>query len=441
MAPHLTSSTGTDASRRIPAAFLDELLATLGCNFQQDISAFVDFDGRVDEHRLARAAALVLAAEPVLGCRFVEHPLRPHWTPCPAPSPDELCGVELCDEPEARTTELALEPLPEDRGARFRLHVLRGSTDRLHLKVDHRAADAGGLKELLGLLSTAYRALSSMPGFRLPRRDPVEGRSIRQVMDGFGVRDRAAMAAAALRERAAYSLPAGGWQIALGSGKPGFLVCHVEPGRGRRIRGFARTLGATVNDVSVAAFARALDRTAGAPAASPRRLLTTVDLRRYVPGRRGGAICNLAAFAYVTLPAELGPDLAATTALVKAQMDAKKRAFLGLGDVPHIRSLRRVVPFFAVRALLRGALAVESASGRGRVALTNLGPIAPERVDFGEPATTGAFLLPPLTYPPGFALGLSGFRDGLTFSAGSLVDGPGRSSVPMLLDALLDELP
>ena len=39
----------------------------------------LSLDGRIDEKRLARAARLAADAEPLLGCRFVDHWFLPYW--------------------------------------------------------------------------------------------------------------------------------------------------------------------------------------------------------------------------------------------------------------------------------------------------------------------------------------------------------------------------
>ena len=69
---------------------------------------------------------------------------------------------------------------------------------------------------------------------------------------------------------------------------------------------------------------------------------------------------------------------------------------------------------------------------------TNLGPIAPETVDFGIAAREAWLLTPPI-YPPFFGAGVSGYAGMLTLSAGAPA-----GALPFIegfLDCVIAELP
>lgn len=64
---------------RFRAVATDKLGFALMRLMDYQIYCIAEFDGRLDEERLARAMALMLRTEPVLGSRFVRHWRAPWW--------------------------------------------------------------------------------------------------------------------------------------------------------------------------------------------------------------------------------------------------------------------------------------------------------------------------------------------------------------------------
>ena len=57
-----------------------------------EIHLIIDFDGKIDAPRMKKAIRLLLDAEPVLGCRFVETWRKAHWQPL---AQDELERADI----------------------------------------------------------------------------------------------------------------------------------------------------------------------------------------------------------------------------------------------------------------------------------------------------------------------------------------------------------
>lgn len=65
--------------KRMPSAIMDRVEAILRSIVDMMIQLELEFPQKLDIDRLSRAVDLVLDAEPVLGCRWVPHWLRPRW--------------------------------------------------------------------------------------------------------------------------------------------------------------------------------------------------------------------------------------------------------------------------------------------------------------------------------------------------------------------------
>jgi NRPS condensation-like uncharacterized protein len=165
----------------------------------------------------------------------------------------------------------------------------------------------------------------------------------------------------------------------------------------------------------------------------------TVDLRRWhLNGARAGGICNLSAFEYPNIGYEPGRDFDETLARVSTFMRRRKADMPGLSQAPFLPLYYRL----SYQGLLKFFRVVIGAMIRKHNfmnVLTNMGPILPELVTFGDMTPTDAWLLVPPIYPPLFGAGLTGYAGTLTLSAG--VPESARPAVDAFYDSVLSELP
>jgi len=119
----------------------------------------VSLAGRIDEDRMAVAVRLRLDAEPILGCRWVEHWFRPSWH-----RRDDLDALEVYEVRERSNCQGDLEDfLWSAPHAPVRVLLLCGDSEWLCIKLDHRAGDGQALKEYAYLLADIYNRLGDDP--------------------------------------------------------------------------------------------------------------------------------------------------------------------------------------------------------------------------------------------------------------------------------------
>lgn len=400
---------------RLPTVVTDRILAGFGRIGDMTIRAELELDEHVDEGRLRDALLRAREAEPVLGCRFVDRALFPFWEPVlPAPEPLVLLSSA------ADLAAWRLVPLDGHAGPQLTAGLWRAPDgDRLLVKVGHLAADAGATKEILARVSGLYRRLATEPGHR-PTPNVAGARGWWQVL-----------------RRVPFAAWRSGWrrfvdELRASSPRVGTLKMPVAPTasegwelatrelpseRVAELKRAGRVVDATLNDLLVAAFFRAQARLGRWDGRQQLRISTTVDLRRYLPGRRGGASCNLSAFDYPILGAELGATPADTLRHVVSHTRARKADWLGMSGVLGMVVVFKRLPHVLVRQAV--PFAVREAHKRGVMAdgLTNLGEIAPEAVTFERPARAARLLVPPAD-PPVFVAGVSGYAGSLTLSLG-----------------------
>jgi NRPS condensation-like uncharacterized protein len=427
---------------RVPAAVLDRAGSLIDNINVMMISLEAHFDRRLDPDRLARATELTLDAEPVLGCRWVPDPWRPWWERLPRPIDDAF----LVAADDASFESFATEPLEATVGPQLQACLWPAPDgDRLLVKIGHFCADAGALKETAETLAAIYRRLADEPHYE-PEPNLAGSRGIESVMRHvpWSARPRIALNGMRASRRllfgpASTRLPMTDGPV---TGAPRFLLRHLDRARVERLAEWGQSRGATLNDLVVTATLRALCIVGDRSAPSQLGLVTTADLRRYVPDRRGAGPTNLSGLDLMSLgvPPELDEGFCGLLARVTAFTRARKASWIGLNDVVTLLPALGWWPYGWLSGFTRWLVRAADRARRIPHGLTNMGPIRAAAVDFDGPARR-AFLRVPPTRPPNFALGVSGHAGELTISAGWFPGTVPEALVERFFDLILDELP
>ena len=402
------------------------------------ISMEMEFDAALDEKRLARAFDLLLDAQPVLGCRIQPHPKKPYWVRLPK---DER-GNFFTVRDDSDFEKFRNEPYPHLTGPQVVACLRRtGEGDRLLVKVSHIVCDAGGVKELVADAVSIYNRLATEPDY-MPVPNITGSRGWDQVfrllpwrafplfcLDLLGVIRRNTMLLAS------HTLPLPACPLA----PMGYLIRHIPADRTARIAEYGRTNNATINDMLVTAFIRAMAAGPSWDGRSHLRLTITVDLRRWNLGTaRAEGICNLSAFEFPSLERDPGVDFLSALKRISAFFQYRKTRRFGLPFAPFI-FLFSLLSFTSLKKFFGLWIRKGADSHNNQSAFTNMGPIKPEEVTFNGARPARAWLLAPPATPPWLAAGVSGYDGTLTLSAGTA-----ESLLPMIepfFDKILAGLP
>jgi NRPS condensation-like uncharacterized protein len=428
----------TEIPSRIPAEKTDWLVSAMRCFGDMMVQMELEFDRHLDVDRLARAVELACDAEPILGCRLVTVS-EPCWQRL---SPEErrpfvtVSSEQDYDDFKNLSIDTATGPL-----ARACLHRTANG-DRVLVKVAHDIADAGGVKDVVQVISTIYNRLEANPGFT-PEPNLTGDRSAEQVLRQIPLRARPVIFLNWLREAWGSMVPLAGHTVPVTSRTDGtktYLTRTIESGRAARIAEYGRRSGATVNDVMMTAVLRAHASMGSRNGKSPLRLWTTIDNRRYLPTRKTGGICNLSAVEIVRMPANLGSTFADSLSTMAALSRRRKSSWFGLNAYISMYPLMRTLSYEGTLKRIGGAFQFFLGHGLIQAALTNMGKIQPEQVSFGFPPVEARLLVPPV-FPPFLGLGLSGYAGSLALSAGVFPSSSQKEVVCQLLERTLSELP
>jgi NRPS condensation-like uncharacterized protein len=222
--------------------------------------------------------------------------------------------------------------------------------------------------------------------------------------------------------------------------QPEFVLRHLDRDTVTRLAAWGRERRATLNDLLLTAFFRAVDAQGEGGPGAAWRVASTVDLRRYLPGGCTEGMCNLSGFEYYRLPWEARGDFERTLTELVSRTRQRKAGWLGLNGYVGLMPVASRLTYARFKRVFERMTAWGLSRGNLANVLTNLGPITAPAATFDEPAREAYMILTPI-YAPGLGVGLSGYADTLTLSAGVYGATAARPLVERFFDGVLAELP
>lgn len=425
--------------KRFPAQLIDRSLAYLDGVGEMMLQLELVFAKPLEAERLARATCLALEAEPVLGCRLVDHWRQPYWEQVPVNERDVF--VEAQTQAEFEAFKAAL--VDTYAGPRLRVclwHSAGGAY--LLIKVCHYVADAAGVRDVARIISAIYTRLSHDPAYQ-PEPNRAGSRGIEQILQAVPWHRYPGLFLQSLRDIQASQSPVGTLTLLPQAGPAeslSFIDRLLPQDRVARLVAYGRKHNATINDLLLAAFFRAMAATTNWNGRRQLRVTTTVDFRRYMPARRAEAVANLSMGiqGWPSLGTDLGPDFAATLGKITAITRQRKQNFVGVDSLLSMLLAVGPLPHRWATGMMTRHVDRLNEQGNTADTLTNLGPIDPRDVTFGSQPLV-ARILPPPVYPPHFLLGVSGYDGTLTLSSG--IYAIQKDPVERFLAAMVAELP
>lgn len=355
------------------------------------VRCVIRFAGRADAAALTRAVGLTLPAVPQAACGYDGK--RGRWVPAGFTAADM---VEVFGDPDGSVLEkLRLSDIDFNRGPQLRLFLARGAeNDSLCVLISHLVSDGGGFKQYLYLLAETYARCAADPAF-CARAKPGD-RGLGQLLRGRGFFEKLKI----LFQRFPVTHQEPGLYPPLrGDAERPFLIrCRLESGLLAAVAACAKQNGASVNDMILTAYARALGRWTGQRHVE---LPCPVDLRKYIGDPAACGVCNLTG--NFRCAVEIPPDepFKATLCRVRAQMQAQKTSAQGLKWPAVLGLAFRVLPYPVIRRIFPKAITVPV------VSYTNMGVIDEARLSFGGLRAEDVFLSTAVKYAPYFQVAVS----------------------------------
>lgn len=401
------------------------------------IQAVIKLDGHIDFDKLSKAVRLSVDAEPVFGCRFIECE-KPYWRRL-----DNIKKIEFCSMEEPENTDEAIQsflesPLDMDHDPMVKVKLIRSAQyDTLCVKNNHACCDGAGTKEYIQLLSELYSFLDQDSGVVVPKPRKRGRKEQDQLFSAFGIKNpESEWIPGSEITQATWPFP---WKQEH-SDKFQMVVCRLPQGRLDEMIPYSKARNATINDLVLTAYYRAMSEVSSPIYEVPMEIPVTVDLRRHLPSRRTEAIRNFSGseFTRITLiPNEAFPE---TLSRVVPMMNEIKNNRPGLQSAIGLERVEKMSFSETVAYYKTVSQWPVVCSDKCAPVLSNVGIVADSLLQFGNNFATDAYIIPPVVRLPGLLLMVSTYNGIITLAAGFYEESIPRDTIVTLLDSIKNEL-
>lgn len=358
------------------------------------IRCMFQFNGRLDADVLERAVNLSTAAIPQIACRFDS---KSHgWAEMNFTAKDMLTIVP--EENGTAAEKLLLSTIGFEQEPQLKLFLFRGEqNDTLCAIISHLVADAAGFKQYLYLLAQLYSLCAKDPDYNIASK--AGDRSLGQLLRGYSFHEKKSIFTskqASLHEEASMYPPLQG-----DKNRQFIIRCSLERSEFEAVKSYGKSHSASVNDMLMTAFARALSRWTGS---SHIEFPCPVDIRKYLKNREACGICNLTSNYLCSADLSADDPFEKTLHRIAKQMAAQKESSACLKGPAFLNILFHILPESAIQALLSKIFTIPV------VSYTNMGILDEKLLAFGNVNASDVFLSTAVKYAPYFQVSVSTWK-------------------------------
>ncbi len=408
------------------------------------IQAIMKLDGRIDFDKLVRAVKLSFDAEPVLGCRLIKSN-PPYWKRFDDIDNIKFCSMEETDNSNEAVQRFLESPMDMHKDPMTMVRLIRSrECDTLGLKINHVCSDGAGAKEYIQLLSDIYTHIDNEENVFIPNVSIRSRKDHEKLLSTLSEYNRKTEWGPLTQ------VPLTTWKFPwknLQTGTTGFAICRLPYGQLDVLSKYAKSRGASINDLILTALYRSMFEIAKPPYGVPMDIPITMDLRKYLPDHKAEAIRNFSSGVILRLdrrPNELFEGtLYRVMTLTKAMKNShpSKKNVMGLDIIEKINFNQMCDYFGAISQILELTLKNPFLIfNRCSPTLSNVGFISRSLLKFGKNTVSEAYIIPPVVRAPGILLVASTYNGIITLAVGYYKPSVRKSDMEGLINKIKDEL-
>lgn len=356
------------------------------------------YPGVPDPQALRCAARHLVDSVDVLHAAFRPGKLTACWVVSRDYPDDCFFRHERIDgDPMERATSLALEPIAHDSRVQLRFSLIEnGRESALVMNVSHLCVDGTDAKYLLYKFAQGC-SLCMAEGSCDPLRIKQGCRAAEQVYRGLDAQElRSLMHDPRTGVKSTFPFPSDA------EGTPS-LVMRIIPAEtmaAARLR--AKAIGATANDLLLAACYHAYASVPGVDPHAAMSITSMLDLRRHLAGHDSPGLSNLSGALPSSLSCGIHSEFGDTVADIASQTRrTKEDPLAGLAGMPLLHGAARAIPMGLLQMVVSRVYSSMS------VGMTNLGSIDCEALALGELKPDAGWFGGPLKKKPGMQVCVS----------------------------------
>lgn len=401
------------------------------------IQVIMTLDGHINYNKLEKAVRLSIEDQPVFGCKFVED-TTPYWKPLDDIGYVNFCSYEETQNVEESVSKFLKRPLDMDNDPMVKIRLIRSEEyDTLCFKINHSCCDGAGIKDYLKLLSEIYTSIDCEYGIFIPM-PTLRGRKEQDMLFqnlGISNPDDEWIEGSEI-SRATWPFH---WNISQ-SDKRCHIIGRLPKGKINDIKCYSKEKGATVNDLILTAFYRALPEISQPIYNEEMDIAITVDLRRYLPNQKTEAIRNFSGSEVASLCLLPDEPFSQTLSRVMNETNRIKNSRPGLQSAIGLERLERMVFSDTLSYYNSISQLARQCIDKCAPVLSNVGVLADGLLKFGDVTAVDAYMVPHAVHSPGLLLLASTYNDTLTLSSAIYEDNIKYEDIQKLINKVMDEI-
>lgn len=372
------------------------------------IHVALDYDFKIDINALKTVTVCFFEKVPVLHSSFKSSPINPYWTENDYTVEDIITVIDETDDVEKAKSDFLMQYLPPDSKLQMKIAVInKDEKSSLCFIINHMCMDGGDLKYFLASFCKGYSEYLEKAISPLDVRSG--SRSFEEVYADMSPTDK--QAAKRLYKNVSnkdkHRFP---FTPDSKDDKSFYVKRKIDAERFEKIHHAGKKLGATVNDVIVAAFLHSLYEITDYGDDEEIVVSCAIDLRRHISDMSGKGYTNHTAFMPVSSKGK-GRDIKETIEFAKiSAQNNKDDKFLGLYGLPLLKLAYTIMPYAASEEIIKIGYS------NPLIAMSNVGIFDPKSLSLCGYEPVDVFLTGAVKYKPYALLTAITYKGVLTLS-------------------------
>lgn len=367
------------------------------------------YEDTLDIEALKQVYLSLLDKIPIFRSTFKANPIKAYWKVNENITADEFFTFIESDNLEAEIDKFIVQQINYKSRVQFKVCVIRsGGRDTLCVIVNHMCADGGDLKAFNIKVAESYSLLKgqNITNFKVKSGT----RSYDQVYSTMSEEDKTAASKLMSNVSAVKN------KVVFPFSKADNDTCRIirykiSVGEFNAVKAKGKTLGATLNDILLAAFVRVIYDMCGI-GGGDLTVPCMCDLRRHIKGGETYGFTNLTGFMPCEIIGGAGADIFETVEKIKKALEySKTDKYIGLYSLPLLRLAYRVFPLGIANT------AIKIGYQNPLIGMSNIGIIDANAYTMNGVKLKDAWYTGAIKYKPYFQLALTTFKGEITFSA------------------------
>ena len=371
--------------------------------YDRMMHAILWFDGVVDQGAVRAAVGHVVDKVEVLRSSFKFGFIRPKWIVNEQYDFNQLVQVVDTDDVEKAAFECISQSFSYKEKLQIRVFIVQdGTKSAIAFLVNHMCFDGGDFGYFLGKFVECYNSV-----LRTGSCEDVEIKTGSRDADQLyqGMSPERAKEAKGLYKNVSHT--GVNHKFAFSDDKHDlatrFTVKRLTEEQLTAIKTKAKSQGASLNDMLIAGYLRALVKQLGLGTDEAVNVTSMVDLRRHLPDRQTLGMTNMTGFMPCKI-AGVGDDFATTLSRVTEQTKkAKADPNLGLYGLPLLKLAFTIFPYAIAEAAIRIGYV------NPLIGMSNIGTVEPQKLKLDGVEMTDAFMTGATKYKPYVQVTFNGF--------------------------------